>query len=149
MYLPVIKCILHSVILWGPVLNFLNIKVPWAHFVNLCFSHQHVQSVYYDWLVQERCNSIANALELHFSCTNLLIWFRILNGNSDELYMETYHLNVASIYFNPPEMFIWPFFANIFKIYGNSCIQQEYILGWMAKCISPMIGKNKNTSLAQ
>ena len=25
---------------------------------------------YIDWLVQERHNSIANALELHFSCTN-------------------------------------------------------------------------------
>ena len=30
-------------------------------------------SVYIDGLVQERCNSIANALELHFSCTNPLI----------------------------------------------------------------------------
>ena len=26
-----------------------------------------------DGLVQERCNSIANALELHLSCTNPLI----------------------------------------------------------------------------
>ena len=28
----------------------------------------------YRWLVQERRNSIANALELHLSCTNLSIW---------------------------------------------------------------------------
>ena len=29
---------------------------------------------YVDRLVQERCNSIANTLELHLSCINLLIY---------------------------------------------------------------------------
>ena len=36
---------------------------------------------YVDRLVQERCNSIATALELHFSCTSphkLSVWWRII-----------------------------------------------------------------------
>ena len=30
--------------------------------------------LYIDWLVQERCNSSALALELHLSCTNPSMW---------------------------------------------------------------------------
>ena len=33
-----------------------------------------VQDPYFDGLVQERRNSIANAPELHLYCTNPLIW---------------------------------------------------------------------------
>ena len=38
-----------------------------------------------DGLVQERCNSIANALELHLSCTNplMLSYFMLLTDRSD------------------------------------------------------------------
>ena len=34
----------------------------------------HCISYYIDGLVQERCNPIANALELHLSCTNPSVW---------------------------------------------------------------------------
>ena len=36
---------------------------------------------YFDGLVQERCNSIANALELHLSRTNLSIYMEALKGH--------------------------------------------------------------------
>ena len=35
---------------------------------------QWYHNLHFDGLVQERCNSIANALELHLSCTNSLIF---------------------------------------------------------------------------
>ena len=37
---------------------------------------------YIDGLEQERCNSIANALELHLSCTNLSIYKHYLQNRS-------------------------------------------------------------------
>ena len=43
-----------------------HICITWSQWVN----HFNM-----DGLVQERCNSIANALELHLSCTNPSIWF--------------------------------------------------------------------------
>ena len=45
-------------------LNFLQLTSPCT--TAMCAS-------YIDGLVQERCNSSANALELHLSCTNLSI----------------------------------------------------------------------------
>ena len=41
-----------------------------------CFKSQFYLDFgsYIDGLLQERCNSIANTLELHLSCTNSLIW---------------------------------------------------------------------------
>ena len=47
--------------------------------VGLLFIKSTLQSYkeqlqYFDGLMQERCNSIANALELHLSCTNPSIW---------------------------------------------------------------------------
>ena len=38
------------------------------------YDKQELDKLYLDGLVQERRNSIANALELRLSCTNPLIW---------------------------------------------------------------------------
>ena len=51
----------------------------------ICYKSKYINSlgpgiahVHIDGLVQERCNSIANALELHLSCTNPLIYGGII-----------------------------------------------------------------------
>ena len=43
---------------------------------------QYCIQYYIDRLVQERCNSIANALELHLSCTNPLISYMTCYSNT-------------------------------------------------------------------
>ena len=45
--------------------------VTWFHFRNIDAGYK---VLYFDGLVQERHNSIANALKLHLSCTNPSIW---------------------------------------------------------------------------
>ena len=50
---------------------------------------------HFDWLVQERCNSIANALELRLSCTNTLIGRYI----SFAMWMDIWGLNFIIIFF--------------------------------------------------
>ena len=47
-----------------------------SNYVGLPTSPEMLQALdpYIDRLVQERRNSIANALELRLSCTNLSIW---------------------------------------------------------------------------
>ena len=53
--------------------------------VRLCLAIvRHLIHFYINGLVQERCRSIANALELHLSCTNPSIWiWNILSDKSD------------------------------------------------------------------
>ena len=53
--------------------SLLNIQMAYF-FMNLSSTNP----VYIDGLVQERCNSIANTLELCLACTNLSIWDLIL-----------------------------------------------------------------------
>ena len=68
--------------------------IGWAHTQNhpwiYCYIHGLMQesgAYHIDWLVQERCNSIANALELHLSCTNPSIWFHSVTGTWTDRWM--------------------------------------------------------------
>ena len=73
--------------------NHYPFKRPWlgegiSNLYQLCSMWRHISlkypvlslcceirgRAYIDWLVQERCNSIANTLELRLSCTNLSIY---------------------------------------------------------------------------
>ena len=58
--------VLNIIILHTTILNRLKRKEGYAA--------KHDVSVHIDVLMQERCNSIANALELHLSCTNPSIY---------------------------------------------------------------------------
>ena len=71
--------------------------------------------LYIDELVQERHDSIANALELHLSCTNPLICFIILHS-SIQLYTsktvfvkqpQGYHINTSMLHRQFKEIPLW------------------------------------------
>ena len=49
----------------------------WLSLLWVEYTEQHLGNGHFDWLVQERSNSIANALELHLPCTNPFIYIHI------------------------------------------------------------------------
>ena len=65
-YWPYLKWVFSA-----PHVNVSNITVS-----NICITHSFHKNLchYFNGLAQERHNSIANALELHLSCTNPSIW---------------------------------------------------------------------------
>ena len=73
----------------------VNINTPLHRLLHL----YEVDLYHIDGLVQERCNSIANTLELHLSCTKTLIWCQpILSLPAlDSDYAET---NVKNVFYN-------------------------------------------------
>ena len=56
----------------------------------LCSHWYIVQKLkwYINGLVQDRCNSSALAMELHLSCTKLLIWWRIAHHDQCTIYLN-------------------------------------------------------------
>ena len=51
----------------------------WSVLTHVILDQKNCQYQYLDGLVQERRNSIANAIELRLSCTNLSIWYYHMN----------------------------------------------------------------------
>ena len=70
---------------------------PYGGYIKIEMScHQHRHSHYkdkIDGLVQERHNSIAKALELHLSCTNLSRWSHVFKWNYTKPERQSIHLN--------------------------------------------------------
>ena len=73
-----VKLLIHGTfaVHWDTVMLLKWIPDDQAHYVKFCngtFGIDFNKQI--DGLVQERCNSIANALELYLSYTNPLKWF--------------------------------------------------------------------------
>ena len=58
----------------GSALEELRLKWPYFILKPYNILYMGTSSPHIDGLVQERCNSIGNALELRLSCTNQSIW---------------------------------------------------------------------------
>ena len=69
---------------------FMYIWVCMYMYVHIC--------IYIDGLVQERRNSIANALELCLSCTNLSIWGMYVHAWKYSKFEEFQHSSLHCIF---------------------------------------------------
>ena len=86
-----------------------------------------------DGLVQERCNSIANTLELHLSCTNSSIWYSMWASVLSPVFVKVSAFIIFTLFFQI-SMLLCSVFAeavlrNLVLILWLVCVDDKRLLG--------------------